>query len=65
MAEIRRDLLPQRDDLRQAPQRRMVERFAALIKPEALLRRPRGEHLVDQGVHFRLRGQTVYEPAAK
>ncbi len=44
-------------------QRRLVERFAALIKPSGLFFAGHAESLIDQGVHFRLRGQTVYEPA--
>ena len=43
-------------------QRRLVERFAALIKPSGLFFAGHAESLIDQGVHFRLRGQTVYEP---
>jgi chemotaxis protein methyltransferase CheR len=44
-------------------QRRLVERFAALVKPRGLFFAGHAESLIDQGVHFRLRGQTVYEPA--
>jgi chemotaxis protein methyltransferase CheR len=44
-------------------QRRLVERFARLIKPKGLFFAGHAESLIDQGVHFRLRGQTVYEPA--
>ena len=40
-------------------QRRLVERFAALIKPKGLFFAGHAESLIDQGVHFRLRGQTV------
>ena len=43
-------------------QRRLVERYAALIKPEGLFFAGHAESLIDQGRHFRLRGQTVYEP---
>ncbi len=44
-------------------QRRLVERFAALLKPKGLFFAGHAESLIDQGVHFRLRGQTVYELA--
>jgi chemotaxis protein methyltransferase CheR len=46
-------------------QRRLVERFAALLKPGGLFFAGHAESLIDQGVHFRLRGQTVYEPAKR
>ena len=42
-------------------QRRLVERFAALLKPNGLFFAGHAESLLDQGRHFRLRGQTVYE----
>ncbi|HEY4999619.1 MAG TPA: CheR family methyltransferase [Usitatibacter sp.] len=42
-------------------QRRLVERFAALLKPAGLFFAGHAESLLDQGRHFRLRGQTVYE----
>jgi chemotaxis protein methyltransferase CheR len=43
-------------------QRRLVERYAALLKPDGLFFAGHAESLIDQGRHFRLRGQTVYEP---
>jgi chemotaxis protein methyltransferase CheR len=42
-------------------QRRLVERFAGLLKPGGLFFAGHAESLLDQGRHFRLRGQTVYE----
>jgi len=45
-------------------QRRLVERFAGLLKPRGLFFAGHAESLLDQGRHFRLRGQTVYELAA-
>ncbi|HET9581180.1 MAG TPA: CheR family methyltransferase [Usitatibacter sp.] len=42
-------------------QRRLVERFAALLRPSGLFFAGHAESLLDQGRHFRLRGQTVYE----
>jgi chemotaxis protein methyltransferase CheR len=45
-------------------QRRLVERFAALLKPSGLFFAGHAESLLDQGRYFRLRGQTVYERAA-
>jgi chemotaxis protein methyltransferase CheR len=45
-------------------QRRLVERFARLLKPTGLFFAGHAESLLDQGRHFRLRGQTVYELAA-
>jgi chemotaxis protein methyltransferase CheR len=44
-----------------ATQRRLVERFAGLLKPGGLFFAGHAESLLDQGRHFRLRGQTVYE----
>ncbi len=44
-------------------QRRLVERFAGLLRPEGLFFAGHAESLLDQGRHFRLRGQTVYELA--
>jgi chemotaxis protein methyltransferase CheR len=44
-------------------QRRLVERYAGLIKPDGLFFAGHAESLIDQGRHFRLRGQTVYERA--
>jgi chemotaxis protein methyltransferase CheR len=42
-------------------QRRLVERFAGLLRPGGLFFAGHAESLLDQGRHFRLRGQTVYE----
>ena len=42
-------------------QRRLVDRFAALLKPSGLFFAGHAESLLDQGRRFRLRGQTVYE----
>jgi chemotaxis protein methyltransferase CheR len=42
-------------------QRELVERFAALLKPNGLFFAGHAESLLDQGRHFKLRGQTVYE----
>ena len=42
-------------------QRRLVDRYAALLKPQGLFFAGHAESLLDQGRHFRLRGQTVYE----
>ena len=42
-------------------QRRLVERYAGLLKPRGLFFAGHAESLLDQGRHFRLRGQTVYE----
>ena len=44
-------------------QRHLVERYAALLKPSGLFFAGHAESLIDQGRHFRLRGQTVYELA--
>jgi chemotaxis protein methyltransferase CheR len=44
-------------------QRRLVERFAGLLRPTGLFFAGHAESLLDQGRHFRLRGQTVYELA--
>jgi chemotaxis protein methyltransferase CheR len=44
-------------------QRRLVERFAGLLGPGGLFFAGHAESLLDQGRHFRLRGQTVYELA--
>jgi chemotaxis protein methyltransferase CheR len=44
-----------------ATQRRLVERFAELLKPNGLFFAGHAESLLDQGRCFRLRGQTVYE----
>ena len=63
---VRRDLLPQRDDLfRQADaDARCCERFAPLLKPRrAAVRRPLGERLAASTRPFRRCGQTVYELA--
>ncbi len=42
-------------------QRKLVERFASLLRPTGLLFAGHAESLLDQGRCFRLRGQTVYE----
>ncbi len=42
-------------------QRRLVERFAGLLKPGGLFFAGHAESLLDQGRYFRLRGQTVYQ----
>jgi chemotaxis protein methyltransferase CheR len=42
-------------------QRRLIERFCALLKPTGLFFAGHAESLLDNGKHFRLRGQTVYE----
>jgi chemotaxis protein methyltransferase CheR len=42
-------------------QRRLVERFAQLLRPSGLFFAGHAESLLDQGRCFRLRGQTVYE----
>jgi chemotaxis protein methyltransferase CheR len=44
-------------------QQRLVERFAQLLKPAGLFFAGHAESLLDQGRHFRLRGQTVYQLA--
>jgi chemotaxis protein methyltransferase CheR len=46
-------------------QRRLIERFAALLAPGGLFFAGHAESLLDQGRVFRLRGQTVYELAKK
>jgi chemotaxis protein methyltransferase CheR len=48
-----------------AAQRRLIERFAALLAPAGLLFAGHAESLLDSGRYFRLRGQTVYELAAR
>jgi chemotaxis protein methyltransferase CheR len=45
-------------------QRRLVERYARLLGPTGLFFAGHAESLLDQGRHFRLRGQTVYEKIA-
>ena len=45
-------------------QARLIERFAALLKPQGLFFAGHAESLLDNGRHFRLRGQTVYELVA-
>ena len=42
-------------------QRRLVERFAQLLAPGGLFFAGHAESLLDNGRHFRLKGQTVYE----
>jgi len=46
-------------------QARLIERFATLIRPQGLFFAGHAESLLDNGRHFRLRGQTVYELAAR
>jgi chemotaxis protein methyltransferase CheR len=43
-------------------QQRLIQRFAALLGPTGLFFAGHAESLLDQGRHFRLRGQTVYQP---
>lgn len=45
-------------------QRRLVQRFASLLVPQGLFFAGHAESLLDQGRHFKLRGQTVYELVA-
>jgi chemotaxis protein methyltransferase CheR len=45
-------------------QRGLVERYARLLGPTGLFFAGHAESLLDQGRHFRLRGQTVYEKMA-
>jgi len=42
-------------------QRRLVERYARLLRPHGLFFAGHAESLLDSGHRFRLRGQTVYE----
>jgi chemotaxis methyl-accepting protein methylase len=42
-------------------QARLIERFARLVKPHGLFFAGHAESLLDNGRHFRLIGQTVYE----
>ena len=44
-------------------QRRLIERYARLLAPGGLFFAGHAESLLDQGLWFRLRGQTVYELA--
>ena len=44
-------------------QMRLVARYAGLLAPHGLFFAGHAESLLDQGRHFRLRGQTVYEMA--
>jgi chemotaxis protein methyltransferase CheR len=44
-------------------QRKLVERYASLLRPGGLFFAGHAESLLDQGRNFRLRGQTVYELA--
>ena len=48
----------------QQTQRRLIDRFASLLKPSGLFFAGHAESLLDSGRVFRLRGQTVYELAA-
>jgi len=43
----------------------LIERFAGLMKPEGLFFAGHAESLLDNGRHFRLRGQTVYERVSR
>jgi chemotaxis protein methyltransferase CheR len=45
-------------------QRRLIERYWALLNPSGLFFAGHAESLLDNGRHFRLRGQTVYERVA-
>ncbi len=44
-------------------QRGLIERFARLLRPSGLFFAGHAESLLDNGQHFRLKGQTVYERA--
>ena len=46
-------------------QARLIERFASLVKPHGLFFAGHAESLLDNGRCFRLKGQTVYELAAR
>ena len=46
-------------------QARLIERFASLVKPHGLFFAGHAESLLDNGRHFRLKGQTVYELASR
>jgi chemotaxis protein methyltransferase CheR len=46
-------------------QRRLIDRFASLLKPSGLFFAGHAESLLDSGRVFRLRGQTVYELAGR
>jgi chemotaxis protein methyltransferase CheR len=46
-------------------QRRLVERYAGLLRPSGLFFAGHAESLLDQGRFFHLRGQTVYELARR
>ncbi len=46
-------------------QARLIERFAALVKPHGFFFAGHAESLLDNGRHFRLKGQTVYELASR
>jgi chemotaxis protein methyltransferase CheR len=46
-------------------QRRLVERYARLLRPTGLFFAGHAESLLDQGKFFNLRGQTVYELARR
>jgi chemotaxis protein methyltransferase CheR len=45
-------------------QRRLIERYARLLKPSGLFFAGHAESLLDNGRHFLLKGQTVYAPVA-
>jgi len=46
-------------------QARLIERFSALLQPQGLFFAGHAESLLDNGRYFRLKGQTVYELAAR
>jgi chemotaxis protein methyltransferase CheR len=46
-------------------QRRLIERYARLLRPTGLFFAGHAESLLDQGKYFNLRGQTVYELARR
>jgi chemotaxis protein methyltransferase CheR len=46
-------------------QRRLIDRFGSLLRPSGLFFAGHAESLLDSGRVFRLRGQTVYELAAR
>ncbi len=46
-------------------QRRLVERYASLLRPTGLFFAGHAESLLDQGRYFQLKGQTVYQLAKR
>jgi chemotaxis protein methyltransferase CheR len=46
-------------------QARLIERFAALLRPQGLFFAGHAESLLDNGRYFRLKGQTVYELSSR